>query len=55
MVPEITYCCYTFSDYSKIQTLILSRQSFTIRNLARLAVLGQEVLMEGKKKKKKSC
>lgn len=51
MAPDITYYCYIFSDYSKSQTLILSRQAVAIRNLVKLATLGWEALVEGKKKK----
>lgn len=41
-----------FPDCSKIQTLIVGRQSFTIRNLAILATLDQDILMARRTKKK---
>lgn len=39
-----------FPDCSKIQTSIVGRQSFTIRNLAILATLDQDILMAREKK-----
>lgn len=49
MAPNSTHCCCTFLDYPQIQ---LIKQPFSIRNLAMLAKLDQEVLVAVKTKNK---